>query len=364
MTVKEVVGFIEEFAPLGYQESYDNAGLLIGASHTEVKAVLLCVDVTAEVIDEALAKGANLIVSHHPLIFGGIKRITGANQTEKVIIKAIKHDIAIYAAHTNLDVVWGGVNIELARRIGLEQIQVLEPQQDRLVKLAVFVPESHSQVVRKAMFEAGAGQIGNYDECSFNTSGVGTFKAGDETNPFVGSKNELHHESEVKVEVVVPKPILSSVLSAMLKSHPYEEVAYDIIPLLNRNPRAGLGAVGMLSKPEAEEDFLARIKTLFNVACVKHSSLLGKPIQRVALCGGSGSELIKNAIGAKVDVFITADIKYHQFFEAENKLVIADIGHYESEQLSVDIFYELLTKKMPNFALLKSSTNTNPINYL
>lgn len=363
MTIKEITKLIEEFAPLGYQESYDNAGLIIGLPHAEVNSILLCVDVTEEVLDEAIAKNVDLIISHHPLIFGGLKRITGSNETQRIVAKAIKHDIAIYAAHTNLDKVWNGVNVELARRIGLQNIKILAPEQNQLVKLMVFVPEKNAQEVRQALFDAGAGQIGNYDECSFNTSGTGTFRAGDDTHPHVGEKNQLHFEAEVKVEVVVPTPLLGNVISQMLKVHPYEEVAYDIFPLLNQNPRVGLGAVGELPEPQDEIVFLQYIKDTFKVKCIKHSPLMGKPIRRVALCGGSGSSLIKNALGAKADIFITADMKYHQFFEAENKILIADIGHYESEQLSVDIFYELLTKKLPNFAILKSSVNTNPINY-
>ncbi|MDD2197301.1 MAG: Nif3-like dinuclear metal center hexameric protein [Bacteroidales bacterium] len=364
MTVKDIAALIEEFAPLGYQESYDNAGLIVGYPTSKVNRILLCVDVTPEVLDEALAKEVNLIIAHHPLIFSGIKRLTGANYTEQTIIKAIKHNIAIYSAHTNLDSVWNGVSMVMAKKVELQHTQILSPIPDNLVKLAVFVPKDHAEQLRLAMFDAGAGKIGDYDQCSYNTTGIGTFRAGENTNPFVGNKDEMHLEEEIKVEVAVPKPILSKVVSSILKVHPYEEVAYDIFPLLNTNPRAGLGAVGQLPKPQDEAEFLKKIKMVFNASCIRHTKLLGKPIERVALCGGSGASLIKNAINAKADIFITADVKYHNFFDAENKIVIADIGHFESEQLTIDIFYELLTKKLPNFAILKTKVNTNPINYI
>ncbi len=364
MTVNEITCIIEEFAPLGYQESYDNAGLIVGSPNSIVNGILLCVDVTLEVLDDALARGANLIIAHHPLIFTGIKRLTGANATEQTIIKAIKHGIAIYSAHTNLDSVWNGVSMIMAKRIGLEQVQILSPLTDNLVKLAVFVPKGHAEKLRMDMFNAGAGKIGGYDQCSYNTNGTGTFRAGENTNPFVGNKAEMHLEEEIKIEVIVPKPILHKVVSTLLKAHPYEEVAYDIFPLLNANPRAGLGAVGQLPKTENEADFLERIKVTFNASCIRHTKFLGKPIERVAVCGGSGATLIKDAIKTKADIFITADVKYHNFFDAENKIVIADIGHFESEQPTIDIFYDLLTKKLPNFAVLKTNVKTNPINYL
>ncbi len=364
MTVKEIISIIEEFAPLGYQESYDNAGLLVGNNSSNVNSILLTVDVTPEVIDEALARDANLIVAHHPIIFKGLKRLTGSTSTEQTVIKAIRHGIAIYCAHTNLDMVWNGVSAAAASKLGLVDISILAPSSDQLVKLATFVPHSHAEHVRMALFNAGAGQIGNYDQCSFNLEGKGTFRAGDQTNPYTGQKGEIHQESETRVEVIVPKPILSRVIDQLISAHPYEEVAYDIFPLLNKNPRAGLGVVGDLPKPQTEIEFLKKVKRIFGSGCIKHSTFIGKMIERVALCGGSGAELIKDAIASKADVFITGDVKYHSFFDAEGKLVIADVGHFESEQFTIDIFYELLTKKIPNFAVLKSNVKTNPINYV
>ena len=363
MTVREITTIIEEFAPLGYQESYDNAGLIIGAPTNRVHGILLTVDVTPEVIDEALSVGANLIIAHHPLIFKGIKRLTGANTTEQTAIKAIQHDIAVYCSHTNLDMVWDGVSAIAAQKIGLTDIEILAPAFDQLVKLTTFVPHAHLQNVRLAMFKAGAGSIGNYDHCSYNIEGQGTFRANEQANPYIGTKGKIHQEPETRVEVIVPKPILSKVIDALIAAHPYEEVAYDIYQLLNKNHRAGLGVVGNLTNTQSETVFLQQMKRVFGSGCIKHSPLTGRVVERVAICGGSGAELVKNAIASQANVFITSDVKYHQFFDAEGKLVIADVGHFESEQFALDIFYELLTKKIPNFAVLKSNVKTNPINY-
>ena len=364
MTVNEITSIIEEFAPLGYQESYDNVGLLVGSPQSKVNGVLLTIDVTPEIIDEALARDANLIISHHPLIFKGLKRLTGANYVEQTVIRAIKHGISIYAAHTNLDSVWNGVSAAAAKRLGLTNISILAPAVNQLIKISVFVPNANANEVRLAMFNAGAGQIGNYDQCSYNTDGIGTFRAGEGASPFVGDMGKIHLEPETKIEVIAPKPNLQRVLKAMADSHPYEEVAYDIFEVKNTNPRAGLGVVGLLPSSVNEVDFLRQLKKFFKTGCIRYSPLTGKKIKTVAICGGSGSDFIGDAISAKADIYITADVKYHQFFDAEGKLLIADVGHFESEQFAIDIFYEVLTKKMPNFVVLKSKVKTNPINYL
>jgi len=364
MTVREICHIIEQLYPLSYQESYDNSGLLVGSPDSPVNGILLTIDVTPDVIDDALKKDTNLIIAHHPVIFGGIKRLIGSSYTERTVIKAIKNGIAIYCAHTNLDSIWNGVSMEIAKRLELNNLQILSPATEQLVKLTTFVPNQKAQEVRLAMFNAGAGQIGDYDQCSFNLEGNGTFRAGSETNPYVGSQGELHFEPETRIEVIVPKPILSKVIQSMVDAHPYEEVAYDIYPLLNDNPRAGLGMVGNLKKPYGELDFLKKVKQIFKAGCIRHTALMGKEIQKVAFCGGSGASLLSKALSIKADAFITADMKYHQFFDADGKILVADIGHFESEQFTVDIFYDYLTKKLPNFAILKSKVKTNPINYL
>ncbi|MBN1991039.1 MAG: Nif3-like dinuclear metal center hexameric protein [Bacteroidales bacterium] len=363
VAVRDVASVIETLAPLAYQEGYDNAGLIIGDPNMQVTGVLVTLDVVPATIDEAIASGANLIVAHHPVIFSGLKRITGRNYVEQVVIKAIQANIAIYAAHTNLDSVPFGVNSRIADIIGLTHQRVLDPLENQLVKLAVFVPAEQAEPVRGAMFSAGAGSIGNYDCCSFNLAGTGTFRAGKGANPFVGAVGEVHAEAEVRVEVIVPKAHLAAVVSAMKEAHPYEEVAYDLYPLLNAFSKVGLGIVGDLPNPMGESEFLQMIKERFGAKLVRTSPLLEKEISRVALCGGSGASLLGKAIAAGAQVFVSADFKYHQFFDADNKIVIADIGHYESEQFTMDIFCEYLSKKIPNFAVLKTKHITNPINY-
>ncbi|MCX7986834.1 MAG: Nif3-like dinuclear metal center hexameric protein [Bacteroidales bacterium] len=364
MVVKEVISAIENYAPLSFQESYDNAGLILGSPEMEVSAALICIDITEEVVEEAINKGINLIISHHPLIFSGLKRIIGNSYIEKAVIKALKHDIAVYCAHTNMDITWDGVNIHVAKKIGLKEIEILRPLQKHLVKIVTFVPNSHATAVREALFEAGAGHIGNYDSCSYNIHGEGTFRGLSGSNPFVGEPHKLHFESEVRIETICPRHILSQVIKAMLKAHPYEEPAYDIYPIDNLYERAGLGVVGNLERAVETYEFLLFIKELFKVPLIKHTKPIKKFIERVAFCGGSGSDLLTDALKAKADIFISADFKYHQFFNTEGQVIIADIGHFESEQYTKEIFYQILTKKFPNFAVHFSEINTNPVNYL
>jgi dinuclear metal center YbgI/SA1388 family protein len=364
MKVGDIVSILEGFAPLALQEDYDNSGLIVGSKDSEVDKILLSIDVTPEVVREAISKGANLIIAHHPIVFRGLKRFNGSNYVERVVLDAIKNDIAIYASHTNIDSVEGGVSYRIAQRLGLEDVKILRPINDNLVKLVTFVPNDFAQKVRDAIFSAGAGVIGNYDSCSYNVNGFGSFRANETTNPFVGQKGEIHFEPEVRVETIVPRHLLKNCISALLNSHPYEEVAYDVYPIELPYPKAGLGAVGVLPKPVEFDKFLLQVKQKFNAKCVRFTNPVSDSVSKVAICGGSGIELLRDAIASGAQVFITADVKYHQFFDAENRISIVDIGHFESEQFTVDIFYDLLTKKLSNFAILKSEVNTNPINYI
>lgn len=364
MKVKEIAELIEQFAPVALQESYDNSGLLLGDAEAEVKGILICIDVTEEIVAEAVSTGCNLIVSHHPLIFGGIKRITGQNAVQRCISLALKNEIAVYTAHTNIDNAPAGVSFKMGSLLGLQNMKVLQPLEGALCKLVTFTPKLHAIKVREALFVAGAGQIGNYDSCSFNADGYGTFRAGESANPFAGAKNKLHTEPEVRIEVILPLYLKSKVVNALLAAHPYEEVAYDIIPLHNQWTQAGAGVYGELESEENEKDFLERAKDIFGCQIIRHTAFTGRKVKKVAVCGGSGISLLKNALQIGVDVFITADVKYHDFFEAENRLIIADIGHFESEQFTKHIFYELITKKIPTFAVRISETNTNPVKYL
>jgi len=363
INLKEITGFLESLAPIGLQETYDNSGLAAGPPNLEISAALVTLDITEEVVDEAIKTGCNLIISHHPLIFSGIKKLTGSNYTERTLIKAIKNDIALYSAHTNIDNISNGVNAKICEKLGLKNCTVLKPAEGQLVKLATFVPAEHANKVREALFLAGAGQIGNYSSCSFNSEGLGSFKAGENTHPFAGSRGALHFEKEIRVETIFPQYLQKKVVQSLLSAHPYEEVAYDLYPLKNTFNLAGSGMAGELESPEVEEDFLKKIKKTFHCKVVKHTRLLGKHVKKVAVCGGAGSFLLKDAIAAGAGFFITADFKYHQFFDAENKTVIADIGHYESEQFTKELFSELLLKKFPTFAVRLSEANTNPVNY-
>jgi dinuclear metal center YbgI/SA1388 family protein len=364
MKLKELVSFFNEVAPFSLQESYDNSGLQTGDPEMELTGAVICLDVTVEVLDEALSHKMNLIIAHHPVIFGGLHSLTGRNQTEQVLLKAIKNDVAILAVHTNLDTVIPGVNDQIANKLGLINRRVLDPLNDKLIKLVFFVPIANAEQVRQAVFEAGAGVIGEYDYCSYNMEGEGTFRASEKANPYVGEIGKIHKEKEIRVETILPEYIRGKVISALLSTHPYEEVAYDLYPLKNIHSKIGMGIVAELKEEMEEYDFLMELKQIFNSGCVRYTKLKGKKVKKLAICGGSGSSLLKKAISAGADVFVSADFKYHQFFEAENRILIADIGHYESEQFTKELFYELVTKKFPKFALRLSEVNTNPINYL
>jgi dinuclear metal center YbgI/SA1388 family protein len=364
MKLKEIISAFDEFAPFILQEGYDNSGLQTGSPDTEINGAVLCVDVTEEVINEAIQKGVNLVISHHPLIFSGIKSLTGKTYTERIIISALKNDIAILSVHTNIDNAAEGVSSRICAELGMKDLKVLDPVKNALVKLVFFVPADHAEKVRESIFEAGAGVIGNYDMCSFNTSGDGTFRASENTDPFVGEKGKFHTEKEIRVETIMPASITDRVVTSLIKSHPYEEVAYDLYPLANIYKKAGAGLTGQLPEEMSEMDFLRLLKQKFKAGMIRHTGLTGRKVRKVAVCGGSGSYLLGKAIAAGADVFVSGDFKYHQFFDAEKRILIADIGHYESEQFTKELFYELLIKKYPTFALYLSEVNTNPINYL
>ncbi len=361
--IKEIARFLESFAPLKLQESYDNAGLILGNPDWEVHGVLISLDVTEAVIEEAIQQKCNLIVAHHPLVFSGLKKITGKNYVERTVLNAIKNDIAVYAAHTNLDSVSEGVNRKICEKLGLENCKVLQPAEGLLKKLVTFVPVDHADSVREAVFSAGAGNIGNYDSCSFNMHGQGTFRGNDSTKPFVGEKGKHHYEDEIRFETIFPSYLQETIINTLLQIHPYEEVAYDIYPLENSFEQVGMGMIGTIPMEMNELDFLKQLKDIFKSGTIRHTALTGKKVHKVAVCGGAGSFLLKRAISAGADFFVSGDFKYHQFFDAENKLVIADVGHFESEQFTKELFYELLTKNFSKFAVRLSEVNTNPVFY-
>jgi len=364
MILSEITSFLNTSIPQELQESYDNCGLLIGDSGMEVSGVLICLDVTDEVFEEAILKKCNLIVSHHPLIFSGLKSLTGRNETERIVIRAIKDNISIYALHTNLDNHFEGVNQYLCKKLGIQDAEILRPMPGKLRKLVTFCPPSHAEKVREALFQAGSGQIGNYDKCSYSSSGEGTFRAQTGATPFVGELGKLHSEPELRIETIFPSYLEKSIISALQHAHPYEEVAYDIYPLANMHSRLGAGMIGNLPQAVDAEDFLLEVKRILQIGGIKHTGIKNKKIQRIAVCGGSGSFLIKDAIACNADIYMTGDIKYHDYFIPENRMILADIGHYESEQFTKELIYTLLKKKFTTFALFISGTNTNPVNYL
>jgi len=364
ITIKQVTDFLETLAPKSYQESYDNAGLITGNPEQAVDGILVSLDCTEAVVDEAIRSGSNLIVAHHPIVFKGLKKLTGSNYVERTIIKAIKNDIGIYALHTNLDNVSAGVNRKIAEKIGLVNLKILAPRKDTLRKLVTFVPIDNKDRVVDALHQAGAGQIGNYKNCSFQVEGKGTFMPTDAANPHIGNANKQEHVNEVRVEVIFPTHLENPILQALKLTHPYEEVAYYLTPLSNENQEVGAGMVGDLPTPQEPLEFLSGLKISMDLNVIRHTSLLNKPIQRVAVCGGSGSFLLPQAIRSGADAFVTADFKYHEFFDADRKIIIADIGHYESEVFTKELLQDVLMKKFPTFAINFSKTVTNPISYL
>jgi dinuclear metal center YbgI/SA1388 family protein len=363
MLIHQITNFLETIAHPSLQEDYDNAGLLTGNAKDVCTGVLISLDCTEEIVQEAIDNNCNLIVAHHPIIFGGLKKINGKTYVERTIIKAIKNDIAIYAIHTNLDNVLHGVSGKMAEKLGLENVQILAPKNNILQKLIVFVQPENSAKLKAALYAAGAGNIGNYYHCSFTSTGIGTFTPGQHANPTKGAIGIADTSNEEKVEVIFPAYLQSNIIKAMKENHGYEEVAYDVLNLANTYQDVGSGIVGNLPKPMAESDFLAFLAKTFNQKLIKHTAFTGKMIEKVALCGGSGSFLTNAAKAAGANVYITSDVKYHEFFDAEGKLLLADIGHYESEQYTIDLLFELLSNKFLNFALLKTGRNTNPVQY-
>ncbi|RYG12371.1 MAG: Nif3-like dinuclear metal center hexameric protein [Chitinophagaceae bacterium] len=363
MKLVEITNYLESIAPLNYQEDYDNAGLIVGNGNDEITAALVALDCTEQIVDEAIEKQCNLIITHHPIVFKGLKKFNGKTYVERVILKAIKNNIALYAIHTNLDHVLSGVSGEICKRLGIINGKILSPKGGLLKKLVTFCPTASADEVKNALFTAGAGHIGNYSDCSFSNEGMGTFKGNEKTNPFVGEKGIQHQEPEQRIEVIFKVQDERKIILELLEKHPYEEVAYDIYPISNALPSVGAGMIGWLPEEMEASAFLSHVKTKMNAKVIRHTSLLPKKIKKVAVCGGSGSFLLKEAIAAGADAFITADFKYHEFFDAEDKLVICDIGHYESEQFTSNLLIDNIQEKFRNFAIRLTEHNTNPINY-
>ena len=363
MIVQDVINHLEDLAPLAYAEDFDNVGLLVGDKTQEITGILVTLDTLETVVDEAIQENCNLIVSFHPIIFKGLKKLTGKNYVERVVMKAIKHDIAIFSIHTALDNALQGVNDMICNQLGLINKRILIPQSETIKKLTTYVPKKEAEQLRTALFKAGAGHIGNYSDCSFNVEGYGTYKGNENSNPTLGTKGETHTENETKITVTYAKHLETQILSTLFKSHSYEEVAYEVTTIENKNQNIGMGMIGEFEKSMDEASFLNHLKTKMNTGCIRHTIFLNKKIKKVAVLGGSGSFAINGAKANGADAFVTADLKYHDFFTAENNILLADIGHYESEQFTKNLLVAYLTKKITNFAIILSKTNTNPVKY-
>lgn len=363
MKIKAILDLLEEMAPLAYAEDFDNVGLLVGDADADATGVLVCHDALENVIEEAINRQCNLVVCFHPILFSGIKKITGKNYVERAILKAIKNDIAIYAVHTALDNHQQGVNKIFCDALGLLNTKILVPKQNFIQKLLTYTIPENATKLRNALFEAGAGKIGNYEDCSFNSQGIGTYMGNENSNPEIGARFEFVEAPEIKIEITFEKHLQGKILKALFQNHVYEEVAYEIYQLQNNHQNIGLGMIGEFETALTETEFLQLVKKNMQTGGIRHSAFIGKNIKKVAVLGGSGSFAIRNAITAGADAFLTADLKYHQFYEAENKLLLADIGHFESERYTKNYIVDYLTKKIPNFAIILSEENTNPVKY-
>ena len=363
MKVSQVIQALNELAPESYAEPFDNVGLLVGNKNDTISKILIALDATEAVIDEAIEKKFDFVIAFHPIIFNGLKRFNGSTYVERVVMKAIRHRIAIYSIHTNLDNASYGVNHTICQKIGLKKTKILIPKKENLKQLTTYAPISKAESIREALFENGAGNIGKYDQCSFNTNGMGTFRGNSTSNPFVGKPGILRREKEECIKVIFENHLETQIVNALKTHHPYEEVAYEIIKLENENQNIGMGRIGILDREMTEKEFLAHLKKSMKVQIIRHSPLLGKNIKKVAVLGGSGSFALAETKRKKADVFVSGDFKYHQFFEAENQILITDIGHYESEQFTIKLIGDFLKKKFANFAIALTEVNTNPIKY-
>jgi dinuclear metal center YbgI/SA1388 family protein len=363
MKLSQLTDYLESLAPLAYQEDYDNSGLIVGDPNREIYSALISLDCTEAVVQEAIETGCQVVISHHPIVFRGLKKFNGKTYVERVVEMAIRNNIAVYAIHTNLDSIIGGVNGRICETLGLQNLRILAPKAGLLKKLVTFVPFEQADAVRNALFNAGAGYIGNYSEVSFNGEGTGTFKANENASPFVGEIGQLHRENEIRIEMIYPEPIERKLVAALISAHPYEEVAYDLYPLANQHGQVGAGMIGEFEDARPEDGFLAHVKEKMQAKVIRHTGFINKPIKKVAVCGGAGSFLLKQAFAAGADAFITADFKYHEFFDADGKILIADIGHFESEQFTQELLFEIISKKFSNFAVRLTRINTNPVKY-
>ena len=363
MLISDITRHLEFIAPPSLQESYDNSGLIVGDKSTEVRGVIVSLDCIEDTVLEAIEKGCNLIVAHHPIVFSGLKRFNNSNYVQRTVQLAIKNDIAIYAIHTNLDNVYhNGVNAKIADRLGLKNTHILAPKTGGLLKLVTYCPVKESQQILESLFSAGAGHIGDYSECSFSTQGYGTFLPGEGATPYLGEVGKRHMESEAKIEVILRAHQKAQILEALKTAHPYEEVTYELFPTLNADQEIGGGMIGELKREMTRDEFLSHLKSSMNLKVIKYTAFEGN-VKNVAICGGSGQFLFQLAKRSGSDAYVSSDFKYHEYFDAEGEVMICDIGHYESEKYTVDLLHSILSEKFSTFAVLKTAVDTNPIKY-
>lgn len=359
----DIAGFMEEFAPTFLAEDWDNVGLLVGSRSQEVRRVLVCLEVSAKVVEEAVSKKIDLILSHHPMIFKGLKRIVADDFSGGLLYKLIRNNIGVYSAHTNLDVTDHGINEHLADIMGLKNAKNLNPyQSEDLYKVVVFVPERDVDRVREAMCSAGAGWLGNYSDCTFMTKGTGTFKPLEGTHPYIGTQGTLEKVDEYRLETVVPKSRMGCVISAMLKAHPYEEVAYDTYLLKLKGKEYGLGKYGSLEVPMSFDAFVRHVKNKLNISTVR---LIGQPpkeVQTAAVFCGAFDDNFSAVVRNRIDVLIAGDVKHHTAFDmAAAGICVIDAGHFATERIMVPHLTEILSKKFPELEVIASEVEEDPI---
>lgn len=371
VTVKaeEVVALIEELAPPGLAEAWDNSGWQVGDPNQEVDRVMVALDIDEQVAGEAVEKGVQLIISHHPLIMKGLKSIRLDTAAGRLTGKLIRAGIGAYAAHTNLDSTRGGINDRLAQKLGLQDTRVLfVVEKEKYLKLVVFVPESHLQDVMGALRRQGAGWIGNYSDCTFQVKGTGTFRPGEGTDPYIGKQGELERVEEVRLETIVPAPIVDKVLKAVIDAHPYEEVAYDLYPLALEGPAKGLGRVGNLSSPVKFSQFVQLVRQALNLSNVRFGGEEGETVNRVAICSGSGADLWPAARAMGAQVLVTGDVKYHAARDMlAGGIKFVDAGHYGTEKIVVELLGDYLKgrtrDKGMDVEVLESKRGFDPFRY-
>ncbi len=370
MTCNQIFNFIESWAPKGAAWQKDNPGLQAGDPNSQVENIFLCLELTKEAFDEAVKRKCNFIFTHHPLIFQPLKKLNLQTDKTSILLSGlIKNNITLYSAHTNLDFTKGGVSFQLAEKLGLQNLRFIDKLENSLYKLSVFVPEKNAAALSEALFAEGAGVIGEYKKCSFRSQGRGTFEGSENSNPAVGKAGRFEETDEVKIEFTLESWKLDKVLTALVKNHPYEEPAYDVYPTLTGNTNYGYGAVGELPEEMEEENFLTHVCDSLNAPGLRYASGKNGKVKTVAVCGGSGSDLLYKAMGIKADALITADVKYHTFQDAEGKILLADAGHYETEVIVLDevkrrIENYLVGQNKSDIKVYTYGGSTSPVKFL